>query len=134
MNKTEFDKVRTLPLHSSWGVKEMSAENGKSNITAIVGPDMLNPAGMMHGGLLYALADVCAYIALLSVLDEGQSGVTHQINFQVMRPVSLGDEISLVSELIKRGRTLTFLETRGYVNNKLVISATITKSMVLLVR
>ena len=131
MNQTELNRVRQLPLHHSWGVQSIDAHDGASTISIEVNENMLNPAGMLHGGLLYALCDVAAYAALLSLIDENQTGLTHHINVQVLRPVNLGDHIEIKGTIIKIGKRLSFLESKAYVQNKLVANATITKSMIL---
>ena len=131
MNQAELDRVRQLPLHYSWGIRDIQSKEGQSEVLVEVTGDMLNPAHMLHGGLIYALCDVAAYTALLSRIDENQTGVTHQINVQVIRPVNLGDKMIVKGRLIRLGRSLSFLESKAYVNDKLVASATITKSMVL---
>ena len=130
MNQKQLDKVRSWPLHHSWGVQSIKAEDGKSEVFVKVNEDMLNPADAFHGGLIYALLDVAAFSALLSIVDESETGVTHQINVQVLRPVPLGAEISIIAEVIKRGRSLTFLESKAYVGDKIVAMASVTKSMV----
>jgi len=91
---------------------------------------MSNPAGLLHGGLLYALCDVAAYCALLSIIDESETGVTHQINVQVLRPVKLRSQIKVEGHVVKRGKSLAFIETKAYVADKLVAMASITKSMI----
>ena len=131
MNTAELDRVRQLPLHDSWGIRNIQSREGQSEVIVEVTEDMLNPADMLHGGLIYALCDVAAYTALLSQIDENQTGVTHQINVQVVRPVNLGDNMIVKGRLIRLGRSLSFLESKAYVYDKLVASATITKSMVL---
>ena len=132
MNQNELDKVRSWPLHHSWGVQSIHALDGRSEISVQVNESMSNPAGTMHGGLIYALTDVAAYTALLSVVEENQSGVTHHINVQVLRPVQLGAVLRIEAEVIKRGRRLSFIESTAYVGDKVVALASITKSMVTL--
>lgn len=132
MNQNELDKVRSWPLHHSWGVQSIHALDGRSEISVQVNESMSNPAGTMHGGLIYALTDVAAYTALLSVVEENQSGVTHHINVQVLRPVQLGAVLRIEAEVIKRGRRLSFIESKAYIEDKVVALASITKSMVTL--
>ncbi len=132
MNQNELDKVRSWPLHHSWGVQSIRALDGRSEISVQVNESMSNPAGTMHGGLIYALTDVAAYTALLSVVEENQSGVTHHINVQVLRPVQLGAVLRIEAEVIKRGRRLSFIESKAYIEDKVVALASITKSMVTL--
>ena len=132
MNQNELDKVRSWPLHHSWGVQSIRALDGRSEISVQVNESMSNPAGTMHGGLIYALTDVAAYTALLSVVEENQTGVTHHINVQVLRPVQLGAVLRIEAEVIKRGRRLSFIESKAYIEDKVVALASITKSMVTL--
>ena len=132
MNQNELDKVRSWPLHHSWGVQSIHALDGRSEISVQVNESMSNPAGTMHGGLIYALTDVAAYTALLSVVEENQTGVTHHINVQVLRPVQLGAVLRIEAEVIKRGRRLSFIESKAYIEDKVVALASITKSMVTL--
>lgn len=130
MNQKELDRLRSWPLHHAWGVQSILAEEGESTLNVEVSDEMSNPVGALHGGIIYALCDVAAYSALLSIIDESESGVTHQINVQVLRPVAIGAALSLKGSVIKRGRSLAFIEVKGYVNNKVVASATVTKSMI----
>ena len=132
MNQNELEKVRSWPLHHSWGVQSIHALDGRSEISVQVNESMSNPAGTMHGGLIYALTDVAAYTALLSVVEENQIGVTHHINVQVLRPVQLGAVLRIEAEVIKRGRRLSFIESKAYIEDKVVALASITKSMVTL--
>ena len=132
MNQNELDKVRSWPLHHLWGVQSIHALDGRSEISVQVNESMSNPAGTMHGGLIYALTDVAAYTALLSVVEENQTGVTHHINVQVLRPVQLGAVLRIEAEVIKRGRRLSFIESKAYMEDKVVALASITKSMVTL--
>lgn len=134
MNKQELDKLKSFPLHLSWGLQSLHAELGISKLTATVTDEMINPAGAMHGGLIYALCDVAAYSALLSIVDESVTGVTHQINVQVLRPVNLGDHLTITGTVVKRGRSLTFIESKVYVADKIVAMASITKSMIQLTK
>jgi len=130
MNHKELDKVRSWPLHFSWGLQSLHVDQGTSRLAVKVTEEMMNPAGVMHGGLIYALCDVAAYSALLSMIDESESGVTHQINVQVLRPVRLGAELSLIASVVKRGKSLAFIESKAYVADKIVASASITKSII----
>jgi uncharacterized protein (TIGR00369 family) len=130
MNQHELDKLKSFSLHLSWGLQSLQATEGRSNLIVHVSDEMMNPAGYMHGGIMYALCDVAAYSALLSVVDESETGVTHQINVQVMRPVSLGAELRFEGNVIRRGKSLAFIQAHAYASDKLVAMATVTKSMI----
>ena len=65
------------PLHQALGVRAIESQNGCGRMEFIAEGMTINPAGMLHGGVLYTLADVCAYAGLLSRLEPHQEAVTH---------------------------------------------------------
>lgn len=124
------ETVLQLPLHRYLGVSRIDASDGEANLLFEVNEATLNPAGVLHGGVIYTLCDVCAYAGLLTVLDDDQEAVTHDIHISAMRSATLGQQVSLQSRLLKRGRSLCFLEVSAEADGKLIASARVTKSLV----
>lgn len=122
--------VEAAKVHQFFGVKitEATAETARLEMT--VEEHVLNPAGVLHGGVLYALCDSAAYVALLGQLGAEEEAVTHDIHVSVMRPVSPGSRLCFDATIDRKGKTLAFLSTRATVDNKLVATARITKSLV----
>lgn len=121
--------VRTLPLHEYLGVWGLEARDGRSRLRVPVTEHTANPAGVLHGGVVYALCDVAAYAALLSVLDPSQEAATHDIHVSVMQPARKGDTVSITSRLVRRGKRLAFLESEAAVGDEVIATASITKSI-----
>ena len=78
------------------------------------------------------LCDVCAYSGLISALGDQEDAVTHDIHVSVLRPVKEGSEVIYKSSIVKRGRTLCFINVEARSNDKLIATARVTKSMIML--
>ncbi len=122
--------VQTLPLHKFLGVKLVGFRPYSGEIRFRAGKTAVNVAGVLHGGVLYALLDAAAYQGLIPLLNEGENAVTHDIHVSVLRPVMLGDTVDLKGRILKRGRTTIFAESEAWVKGELVAVARVTKSVI----
>ena len=74
--------------------------------------------GFFHGGAVGALADSACGYAALSLVGEGEAGLTAEYKINLLSPAK-GDRLVAVGRVIKPGRTLivaqgnVFTETRG---------------------
>ncbi len=118
------------PLHRFLGVKRIEAAAGKSAFSVEVGEQLINPAGVLHGGAVYVLCDVCAYSALLGLMDDHTEAVTHDIHVSVMRPATFGQVVRFSAEVVKAGRSLSFIDVRAEAQGKVIATARVTKSMI----
>ena len=96
-----LDRVRALPLHRDLGVQRITSDDGSATLHFTVTDYTVNPAGALHGGVLYTLCDVCAYAALLGVIDDTQEAVTHDLHVSVMSAARLGD---VAAWMVRNGR------------------------------
>jgi acyl-CoA thioesterase len=90
------------------GLHLVEAEHGQAIITMTVQPEYLNPAGLVHGGVLFALADSAGANAAVSY---GNQVVTVNSEIKYMRP-ALGSTKTLTGTAreIKHGKTISFYE------------------------
>lgn len=116
-------------LHRDMGVEMRRAHDGRAHLSFPVTPAMLTPAPALHAGYLYAACDLCSYAALLSLLDHGEAAVTHDMHVSVMRSGGPGDTVDIHAEVVKRGRTLAFIDARAMAGDRLLATARITKSL-----
>jgi len=128
--QNRIEGVLNLPLHQYFGIKSIEATDGRSVVTLEVGPSIINPAGMLHGGVIYALCDVAAYTALLSILAVEQEAVTHDIHVSVLRPVDEGKKIRIEAQVIKRGKSIAFIDSKATVEGIIFATARITKTII----
>jgi len=127
----KISPIKNHPLHIHLGVQDITSESGNGTLTAIVNTNSLNPSGYYHGGVMYTLCDCCAYSGILSALKSNEDAVTHDIHISVLRPGKLHDKVIYQSKLVKRGKTLCFIDVEAKIDGKLIATARITKSIVM---
>lgn len=129
MMNERIKKSIEIPFHQFMGVRSARSESGIGEISVKVTENIVNPVGKFHGGALYALCDVCAYVGLASMMDDQIEAVTNDIHVSIMRAATLGDVIQFKSEILKLGRRLCFIAVRVTSKDKLIAFAKVTKSM-----
>ena len=117
------------PLHQLMGVRSIHGADGRSSIEVEVGPDMVNAAGMFHGGIVYTLCDMACYVALLGELEEGENAATHDLHVSLMRAAQIGDTVRFTGRILRRGRSVAFLESEAHCGDQLLARATVTKTV-----
>lgn len=95
---------------------------GHSELSLVVSESHLNPHRVVHGAVLYALADTGMGAALYPTLDEGEICATVEIKINYFKGVGSG-AIRCVTQLVHRGRTLANLESRLFHGDALVAQA-----------
>ncbi|MGZ3247770.1 MAG: PaaI family thioesterase [Croceibacterium sp.] len=95
---------------------------GSSTLTLVVGAQHLNPHGVVHGAVLYALADTGMGAALYPTLEPGEICATIEVKINYFKPVSTG-KIVCRTELVNRGKSVANLDSRLFVEQTLVAQA-----------
>lgn len=95
---------------------------GFSKLTLDVTDEHLNPHNVVHGAVVYALADTGMGSALYPTLAEGEICATIEIKINYFKPIS-GGRISCTTEIVNRGKTVANLESRVFVEGLLVAQA-----------
>jgi len=95
---------------------------GYSRCVLTVDEKHLNPHHVVHGAVLYAMADTGMGAALYPTLDEGEICATIQITVNYFKPVYSG-QVVCVTGVINRGKSVANLESRLMVGDTLVASA-----------
>ena len=105
-----------IDLHSE------ETKAGSSTLTLVVASQHLNPHAVVHGAVLFAMADTGMGAALYPTLEAGEICATIEIKINYFKPVSQG-KIICKTELVNRGKTVANLESRLYVEQVLVAQA-----------
>lgn len=95
-----FGKLIGLRL-SQWG-------DGVCTCHLTVTEEHLNPNGVVHGAVIYALADTGMGGALVSSLQEGQQCATIEIKISYYRPVCSG-ELMGKAHVVRLGKRIAFM-------------------------
>jgi uncharacterized protein (TIGR00369 family) len=117
-------------LNQFIGLKVELAHEGRARLSFPVIERMLVPVGTVHAGIYYAACDFASYAALMSELAPNQAALTHDLHVSVMRSAGAGEEITILAEVVKRGRQLVFCEAKALSGERLLATARITKSIV----
>ncbi|MBE7419555.1 MAG: PaaI family thioesterase [Ideonella sp.] len=81
-----------------------------------------NPHQVVHGAVLYTLADTGMGVALYPTLAEREICATIEIKINYFRTVSAGT-ITCITEMLNRGRTIANLESRLFHDGRLIAQA-----------
>ena len=90
--------------------------------------------GALSGGDLYGLLDSVAYLAVITMLPDEETGVSHDSHFSLLTMAPLESEVEVRAQVQKRGRNVAFIRVEAFVvtdgGMKLLALATITKSII----
>jgi acyl-CoA thioesterase len=111
------------PFAETIGLRIDERSPGRSICSIVVAPGIHhNPHQVAHGAVLYALADTGMGSALYPTLEEGESCVTIEIKITYFRPAPAGI-IRCETVLVNRGRTIANLDSRLYLDDRLLAQA-----------
>ena len=99
-----------------------TAEVGTSLCTLTVTPALFNPQQVLHGAVLYAMADTGMGAALYPLLSEGELCATIEIKISYFAPVFDGT-VACHSRLVNRGKRIAYLESELLLKDRLVARA-----------
>jgi acyl-CoA thioesterase len=114
--------ARERPFVDHLGLHIAEHRAGFSRCTLQVAHHHFNSAGLVHGAVLFALADTGMGAALYPGLEDTQICATIEIKINYFKPVTAG-QIVCTSELIHRGRTIAHLESSLFAADTLVAKA-----------
>ena len=92
---------------------------GSSTLLLPVDGQHFNPHGVVHGAVIYAMADTGMGAALYSTLDAGYACATVDISISYFQPVMEG-RLLCQTVLDNKGRTVAHLTARITQNDKLI--------------
>ena len=64
------------------------------------------------------------------MLADDREAVTHDRHHPVLRAAGRGDDVRMESRILKKGRSLCFIDVSATVSGQLIATARITKSIV----
>jgi len=130
MEHPQLQSVRDLPFHQYVGVTGIHPGEGQADLEMEVNERCVNPSGILHGGIIYALCDVACYCALLTLLEPDETAATHGIHVSVMKSARLGDKLNFQGKVFQKGRSTVFLETVVMAGDRVLARASVTKTII----
>jgi acyl-CoA thioesterase len=101
------ERVRNSPFHRWAGVELVSVGGGRGELAMELQDHHFNPQGIVHGGIISAMADTAIGLALRSRLPAGRTHRTAQLNVHFLAKGE-GDR------LVGRGRAVHLGHRMGY--------------------
>jgi len=101
------DRVRDSPFHRWAGLELVSIGDGRAELRMALEPHHFNPQGIVHGGIISAIADTAIGLALRSQLRSGLTHRTAQLNVHFL---AKGEGTVLVGQ----GRAVHLGQRMGY--------------------
>ncbi|HEY5019266.1 MAG TPA: PaaI family thioesterase [Streptosporangiaceae bacterium] len=119
-------KLPPAPLVMLLGFRAVEASAGRVAFEGTPDESVYNVLGMVHGGLVCALADTVAALAVRTTLEAGVGYTSIDLNVSYTRPVTRDSgALRAVGTVVKPGRRVAFSQAEIFDSaGKLVASAT----------
>lgn len=105
--------AKTSGYFQMLGLNIDAFQDGKGVVSVQVDERLLHPQQIVHGGVIFTLADTAMSMALLSLLPAGASVSTIEAKINYLRPVRTGD-LRAEAAIVHQGRSTAVLEATVY--------------------
>lgn len=106
---SESNIVPDLPLFADLGLEIERAADGTCRCSLPVTPRVVNPYGMLHGGISFTLADTGMGVAVVTLLTPDERAMTIECSIRYLRAASAG-RIVAECRVIRRSSRLAITE------------------------
>lgn len=103
--ETLRDFLQAIPFNAHVGLRLAQLHADGVTVECSLRPELLNAAGVLHGGVTATLVDVAVGVALTRHLGRPRAATTVEMKLNYLRPVA-GGKVSARSYLLKVGSTL----------------------------
>jgi len=114
--------TRPDPFGTLLGIDMYERGDGYSRGRVVVRPQLMNPHGTLHGGVMYSLADQSMGAAVYTKLEAGESCATIEIKMVYIAAVREGT-LDCETRVINKGRRVAVLESEVRNGDTLVAKA-----------
>ncbi len=90
----------------------VSMGDGRSEVSWTPGPDMANPVGNVHGGLVATIVDEVAAMAVISAIDRKSSVPTVSLHVDFLHGIAIGATYRALGEVVRVGRAVAVADAR----------------------
>ena len=118
INSPGFNKYAGL-----MGIRFVEWEAGRCVAELDAGPHLHHPGGIVHGGVAFGLIDSAMAHAIIATLDDGMNCSTIELKISYLSAVREG-LMRAEATILKKGRTVAFVEGKVECDGKLVATAT----------
>jgi acyl-CoA thioesterase len=105
--------ARRWPFAELLGMRAKLIDDGRARFELAVDARHLNPNGLLHGGVVYSLADTAMGAALFSRLDPGETCVTLEIKMNYLSSVT-GGGVAADAAVVDRSTRIGVIEAKVF--------------------
>jgi len=116
------------PFGELIGLNFIKVDNGYSQCALRVNEKLFNPHKVLHGGVIYSMADTGMGGALYPLLDESELCTTIEIKINYFKAVKSGNLVC-DTKVIHKGKKIAVMESEIKNNKQLIAKATGTLSI-----
>jgi len=103
------------PIASTLGLRLSTASPGEAVFHCTPDESLLNPIGLVHGGVLCTLLDSAMGVAVQTQLEAGVAYASIEMSVSFLRPLPTdGSEVEVRGRALKIGRKVAFAEGHAY--------------------
>jgi acyl-CoA thioesterase len=105
--------VNNMGIARLLGMRIETLEDGIGRVSIQVGERLMHPQQIVHGGVIFTLADTAMSMALISVIPPGTRFSTIEAKINFLAPVRTGELLAEAS-IVQQGRSIAVLEATVY--------------------
>jgi len=105
--------VNNMGIARLLGMRIETLEDGIGRVSIQVDERLMHPQQIVHGGIIFTLADTAMSMALLSVIPPGTRFSTIEAKINFLAPVRAG-ELQAEASIVQQGRSIAVLEATVY--------------------
>jgi acyl-CoA thioesterase len=107
------------------GFRVLDVRRGYSRLEVENRQELMNPAGVMHGGASFGLADTAVAVALISIYGAGNALLTIEMKINYLEPILPG-LVSAEAFVLRSSRRSAYAEVDVWYGGKLAARASTT--------
>jgi len=105
--------VNNMGIARLLGMRIEALEDGIGRVSIQVDERLMHPQQIVHGGVIFTLADTAMSMALISVIPPGTRFSTIEAKINFLAPVRAG-ELQAEASIVQQGRSIAVLEATVY--------------------
>ena len=95
--------------------------DGRCVFELTIRPELMNPHGVVHGGVIYTLVDYAMGGALTSLLEPGERCATLEVKINYLAAAVSGN-LRAEASVVSRSRRVAVMEARVYADAQRLIA------------
>jgi acyl-CoA thioesterase len=108
--------VNRMGIATLLGMQIERTQDGMGRVRIVVDERLMHPQQMVHGGVLFTLADTAMSMAVISEIGPGMRFSTIEAKINFLAPVREG-ELVAEATVVQRGRSIAVLEATVFNEN-----------------